>query len=67
MNDINKAIKTKNEIEEFQRQINELFEEVKKNMDEIIFLKNLIYSYENQLKYFICNYNITNNLKKIKA
>ena len=56
MNDINKAIKTKNEIEEFQRQINELFEEVKKNMDEIIFFKNLIYSYENQLKYFICNY-----------
>ena len=47
MNDINKAIKTKNEIEEFQRQINELFEEVKKNMDEIIFFKNLIYSYEN--------------------
>ena len=47
MNDINKAIKTKNEIEEFQRQINELFEEIKKNMDEIIFFKNLIYSYEN--------------------
>ena len=66
MNDINKAIKTKNEIEEFQRQINELFEEAKKNMDEIIFLKNLIFSYENQQKYFICNYNITNNLKKIK-
>jgi len=67
MNYINKAIETKKKIEDFQRQINELFEEVKKNMDEIIFLKNLIFSYESQQKYFIYNYNITNNLKKIKS
>ena len=67
MNYINKAFETKKKIEDFQRQINELFEEVKKNMDEIIFLKNLIFSYESQQKYFIYNYNITNNLKKIKS
>lgn len=37
MNVINKAIKVKNEIENFQKQINESFREIK------IFLKNLIF------------------------
>lgn len=57
---IDKAIKIKNEIEDFQKQI-------KKNNEEIIFLKNLIFSYENQQKCLIFNYNILDNLKSFKS
>ena len=56
VNSINKAIKIKKEIEDFQKQINESFDKIKTKMDEIIFLKNLIFSYENQEKYIIFNY-----------
>ena len=66
-NDIDKAIKIKDEVEDFQRQINESFDKIKKDMDEIIFIRNLIFSYENLQKYFICNYNIVRNLKAIKS
>jgi len=66
-NDIDKAIKIKNEVEDFQKQINESFDKIKKNMDEIIFLKNLIFSSETQHKYYVCNYNIASNLRAIKS
>ena len=66
-NDIDKAIKIKNEVEDFQKQINESFDKIKKDMDEIIFLKNLIFTSEAQHKYYICNYNIASNLKAIKS
>ena len=66
-NDIDKAIKIKNEVEDLQKQINESFDKIKKDMDEIIFIKNLIFSYESLQKYYICNYNIVNNLKAIKS
>jgi hypothetical protein len=35
-------------------------------MDEIIFLKNFLFSYEIQKQYFIYNYNIIHNLKEVK-
>ena len=63
MNVINKAIKVKNEIENFQKQINESFREIK------IFLKNLIFQYESQQKCIciIFKYNILDNLKAFKS
>ena len=67
MNVIDKAIKIKNEIEDFQKQINESFEGIKRIIEEIIFLKNLIFSYENQQKCLIFNYNILYNLKSFKS
>ena len=67
MNVIDKAIKIKNEIEDFQKQINESFERIKRKIEEIIFLKNLIFSYENQQKCLIFNYNILDNLKSFKS
>jgi len=67
MNIIERAIKKKSEIEDFQKQINESFEEIKRKLDEIIFLKNLIFSYEEQQKYLIVNYNILGNLKAFKS
>ena len=66
MDEINKAIKIKKEIEEFQKQINEEFDNLKRKMDEIIFLKNFLFSFENLKKYFIYNYNIVHNLKELK-
>ena len=39
MNIIERAIKIKDEIEDFQKQINESFDKIKKDMDEIIFYK----------------------------
>ena len=67
MNVINSAIKIKDEIEDFQKQINYSFEEIKRKMDKIIFLKNLIFSYESQQKYLIFNYNNLANLKSFKS
>ena len=66
LNEINTSIKIKKEIEEFQKQINERFDELKRKMDEIIFLKNFLFSYEIQKQYFIYNYNILHNLKEVK-
>ena len=66
-NNIDKAIKIKNEVEDFQKTINESFDKIKRKMDEIIFLKNLIFTSENQHKYYICNYNIASNLETIKS
>ena len=66
MDEINKAFKIKKEIEEFQKQINEEFDNLKRKMDEIIFLKNFLFSFENLKKYFIYNYNIVHNLKELK-
>ena len=37
MNAIDKAIKIKNEMQDFQKQINESFEEIKRKREEIIF------------------------------
>jgi len=66
-NDIDNAVKLKNEVENFQNQINKSFDKIKKELDEIIFIKNLIFSYDSLQKYFICNYNVVNNLNSIKS
>ena len=67
MNAIDKAIKIKNEMQDFQKQINESFEEIKRKIEEIIFFKNFIFSYESQQKCLIFNYNILDNLKAFKS
>ena len=67
MNAIDKAIKIKNEMQDFQKQINESFEEIKRKREEIIFFKNFIFSYETQQKCLIFNYNILDNLKAFKS
>ena len=64
MKEINNIINIKTKIDTVQNQINESFNKIKINIsNKVLFINNLLYTYQYQKKYNNLNYYVINNLK----